>query len=243
MTSSLACANPTTATSNEITMAVTAAVAPSVSIAANPGNAICAGTSVTFTATPTNGGATPSYQWKLNGTNVGTNSNTYQNAALANGAKITCVMTSSLACANPATATSNEITMAVTAAVAPSVSIAANPGNTICTGTGVTFTATPTNGGATPSYQWKLNGVNVGTNSNTYQNAALANGAKITCVMTSSLACVNPKTATSNEITMTVTALLTFYRDLDGDGYGKAGSGTTQACACTNRIRCQQHRL
>ena len=206
MTSSLACANPTTATSNEITMAVTAAVAPSVSIAANPGNTICTGTSVTFTATPTNGGATPSYQWKLNGANVGTNSNTYQNAALANGAKITCVMTSSLACANPTTATSNEITMTVTAAVAPSVSIAANPGNTICTGTSVTFTATPTNGGATPSYQWKLNGANVGTNSNTYQNAALANGAKITCVMTSSLACANPKTATSNEITMTVSA-------------------------------------
>ena len=185
---------------------VTAAVAPSVSIAANPGNTICTGTSVTFTATPTNGGATPSYQWKLNGANVGTNSNTYQNAALANNATITCVMTSSLACANPKTDTSNAITMIVTAAVAPSVSIAANPGNTICTGTSVTFTATPTNGGATPSYQWKLNGANVGTNSNTYQNAALANNAKITCVMTSSLACANPKTDTSNAITMIVTA-------------------------------------
>ena len=230
MTSSLACANPTAATSNEITMAVTVAVAPSVTIAANPAGAICAGTSVTFTATPTNGGTTPSYQWKLNGANVGTNSNTYQNAALVNDAKVTCVMTSSLACANPTTATSNEITMAVTAAVAPTVSIAANPGNTICTGTSVTFTATPTNGGTTPSYQWKLNGANVGTNSNTYQNAALTNGVKITCVITSSLACVSATTATSNEITMTVTALLTFYRDLDGDGYGKAGSGTTQAC-------------
>ncbi len=129
MTSSLACANPTTATSNEITMTVTTTVAPSVTIAANPGNTICAGTSVTFNATPTNGGVTPSYQWKLNGANVGTNSNTYQNAAFANGAKITCVMTSSLACANPTTATSNEITMAVTSTVAPSVLIVANPGN------------------------------------------------------------------------------------------------------------------
>ena len=175
-------------------------------ITANPGGTICTGTSVTFTATPTNGGATPSYQWKLNGANVGTNSNTYQNATLTNGAKITCVMTSSLGCANPKTATSNEITIILTAAVAPSVIIAANPGNTICTGTSVTFTATPTNGGATPSYQWKLNGNNVGTKSNTYQNAALANGAKVTCVMTSALACANPKTDTSNQITMSVSS-------------------------------------
>ena len=49
----------------------------SVSIASDaPLNTICAGTLVTFTATPTNGG-TPSYQWLLNGGNVGTNSATY----------------------------------------------------------------------------------------------------------------------------------------------------------------------
>src|SRR4030095_10241890 len=188
MTSSLACANPTTAISNELDMVITAPVTPSVSIAANTGNTICAGTNVTFTATPTNGGATPGYQWKLNGANVGTNSNTYQNAALTNGAKVTCVMTTSLACVNVTTDLSNEIAITVTAAAAPSVSIAAGSGNTICAGTNVIFTATPTNGGATPGYQWKLNGANVGTNSNTYQNAALTNGAKISCVMTSSLA-------------------------------------------------------
>jgi hypothetical protein len=193
-------------TSNEVTITVTAAVAPSVTIAASPGNTICAGTNVTFTATPANGGTTPSYQWKLNGTNVGTNSNTYQNAALTNGAKVTCVMISSLACANPTTATSNEVTITMTAAVTPSVTIAASPGNTICAETNVTFTATPANGGTTPSYQWKLNGTNVGTNSNTYQNTALTNGAKVACVMTSSLACANPTTATSNEVTITVTA-------------------------------------
>src|SRR5688572_24688210 len=112
-------------------------------------------------------------------------------------------MTSSLGCASPTTATSNGITMTVTAAVAPSVSIAANPGNTICTGSNVTFTATPTNGGATPVYQWKLNGNNVGTNSNTYSNNALVNGDVVSVVMTSSLGCANPAFATSNEITLT----------------------------------------
>jgi hypothetical protein len=161
------------------------------------------GTNVTFTASPTNGG-TPSYQWKLNGNNVGTNSNTYQNAGLLNGDVVTVVMTSSIACANPATVTSNGITIVVTGSVVPSVSIVANPGNTICAGTNVTFTATPTNGG-TPSYQWKLNGNNVGTNSNTYSNNGLLNGDVVTVVMTSSIACANPATATSNGITIVVT--------------------------------------
>jgi hypothetical protein len=207
MTSSLACASPQTATSNTITMTVTASVTPSVSISASPGSTICAGTNVTFTATPTNGG-TPSYQWKLNGNNVGTNSNTYSNSSLANGDQVSVVMTSSLGCASPQTATSNTITMTVTASVTPSVSISASPGSTICAGTNVTFTATPTNGG-TPSYQWKLNGNNVGTNSNTYSNNSLAGGDQVSVVMTSSLACASPQTATSNTITMTVTASVT----------------------------------
>ena len=217
MTSSANCASPATATSNNIVMTVTATVVPAVSIAANPGNTICTGTSVTFTATPVNGGASPSYQWKLNGNNAGTNSNTYQNASLANGDIVSCVMTSNANCTSPSTATSNNIVMTVSGAVTPAVSIAANPGNTICTGTNVTFTATPANGGATPSYQWKLNGNNVGINSNTYQNASLANDDVVSCVMSSSLACASPSTATSNNIVMTVTVCT--GTDNDDDGY------------------------
>src|SRR5688572_15571137 len=233
MTSSLGCASPTTATSTGITMTVTAAVAPSVSVAANPNGAICAGTNVTFTATPTNGGATPSYQWKLNGNNVGTNSNTYSSNALANGDVVTVVMTSSLGCASPTTATSTGITMTVTAAVAPSVSVAANPNGAICAGTNVTFTATPTNGGATPSYQWKLNGNNVGTNSNSYENSAVVNGDVVTVVMTSSLGCATPTTATSTGITMTVTAAVAPFVIIAADPAGAICAGTNVTFTAT----------
>ena len=206
MHSSIACASPGTVASNIIIMTVGSSVTPSVSITANPGNTICAGLNVTFTATPTNGGTTPSYQWKRNGNNVGTSSNTYSNNSLANGDVITVVMTSSISCASPTTATSTGITMIVGSTVVPSVSITANPGNTICAGANVTFTATPTNGG-TPTYQWKLNGNNVGANSNTYSNNALANGNVVTVVMTSSIACASPTTATATGITMTVTSV------------------------------------
>ncbi len=205
MTSSLTCVTQSTVTSNAITITVTATVTPLVSIAATA-TTICSGTNVIFTATPTNGG-TPSYQWKLNGNNVGTNSATYQNAGLINNDVVTVVMTSSLACASPSNATSNAITMTVTTTVTPAVSIVATA-TTICSGTNVIFTATPTNGG-TPSYQWKLNGNNVGTNSTTYQNAALVNNDVVTVDMTSSLACVTQSTVTSNAITMTVTSPVT----------------------------------
>ena len=77
----------------ELQAAAVAAPVPSLSIAASPAGAICAGASITFTATPTNGGTTPAYQWKVNGGNVGTNSTTYTTTTLVNGDVITCEMT------------------------------------------------------------------------------------------------------------------------------------------------------
>jgi hypothetical protein len=183
-------------------MTVNPNVAASVAIVPSATN-ICAGTNVTFTATPTNGGATPSYQWKLNGANVGANSATYSNNALTNGNLVSCVMTSNAACVTGSPATSNTINMTVNPSVAASISIAPTATN-VCAGTNVTFTATPTNGGAAPSYQWKLNGANVGANSATYSNNALANGNLVSCVMTSNAACVTGSPATSNTINMTV---------------------------------------
>ncbi len=182
-----------------------------VAIALTSGtNPTCTGSSLTFTATPTNGGSAPAYQWKVNGTNVGTNSNTYTTTSSANGDVVTCVMTSNLAGVTGNPATSNAITITINSATTPSVSIAITSGsNPSASGASVTFTATPTNGG-TPSYQWKVNGTNVGTNSATYTTTTLTNGAIVSCVMTSSLACASPTTATSNSITMTITTSLTY---------------------------------
>ena len=103
-----------TATASYTVNAGNPAQAASVSIASNAaGNTICAGTSVTFTATPTNGGTSPSYQWKLNGTNVGTNSNTYTTTSLVNSDAVTVVMTSNAVCTTGSPATSNIINTVV----------------------------------------------------------------------------------------------------------------------------------
>ncbi len=76
---------------------------PSVSI--TPSAAIvCPGTSVTFTATPVNGG-NPTYSWSVDGNIVGTG-NTYS-SVFTNGQAVVCTMTSDAACVNPVTATSS----------------------------------------------------------------------------------------------------------------------------------------
>jgi uncharacterized protein (TIGR02145 family) len=90
--------------------------------------------------------------------------------------------------------------------IVASVSISANPGGAVCAGTSVTFTATPVNGGASPTYQWKLNGGDVGTNSATYTNSSLNNGDQISCELTSNAACVSGNPAVSNVLTMLVSA-------------------------------------
>ncbi|MBK8417133.1 MAG: hypothetical protein IPL22_23000 [Bacteroidetes bacterium] len=73
----------------------------------------------------------------------------------------------------------------------PSISILANPSGPVCIGTLVTFTALPTFGGTNPSFQWQLNGVNVGTNSSSWSSSTLNNGDVITVSMVSNSICVN----------------------------------------------------
>ena len=204
LTSSSSCAVPTTATSNTITMLVNPVLVPSVSVAASPTGAICNGTSVAFTATPTNGGTTPTYQWQVNGSNVGTGGTTYSSSTLASGDVVTCTMTSNATCPSIATATSSGTTMTVNPTVTPTVSVVASPAGAICSGTSVTFTASPTNGGTTPTYQWQLNGSNVGTGGTMYTTTTLVNGDIVTCIVTSNATCASPFTGTSTGITMVV---------------------------------------
>ncbi|RYD57340.1 MAG: T9SS type A sorting domain-containing protein [Sphingobacteriales bacterium] len=209
LTSSEACVTKMQDTSNFIAMTVNPILTPSVAIASGSGSTICSGTSVTFTATPTNGGTTPAYQWKKNNVTVGTSSATFNTSTLANGDVISCVLTTNAVCPSVPTVASNNITMIVNPLLIPAVTITPNPTGAICASTSVTFTATPDNGGATPAYQWKINGTNTGTNSSAFSSSTLANGDIVRCVLTTSETCRTADTAGSNPVTMTVNPILT----------------------------------
>lgn len=189
------------ASSNIITMSVSPNITPSVSILGP--NIVCAGTPVTYTAVPVNGGATPSYQWKVNNVNSGSNSPTFVHTP-SNGDVISVVMTSSASCVTTPTATSLPITMFVNPLLPVAVTItASDPDLQVCSGTPVTFTATPSNQGATPVYQWKVNGNNVGTNSPTFTYTP-ANGDQVRVQLTSSEVCATGNPALSNTLTLSV---------------------------------------
>lgn len=84
---------------------------------------ICSGQTVSFTATPTNGGNSLIYQWYQDGSPVGTNSPTFSTTTLANGASVYCTMTSNTDCVNPTTVTSATINITVTPLPQPNLVI------------------------------------------------------------------------------------------------------------------------
>ncbi|MDZ4808788.1 MAG: gliding motility-associated C-terminal domain-containing protein, partial [Bacteroidota bacterium] len=187
---------PVAVTSTAPVINISLSLIPAVTIAASP-TPICSGSPVTFTATPINGGTTPVYQWQLNGSIVGTNSNSYTSNSLVNGDIVRVTMTSSETCASPSTVTSTAPAVTITPSVTPAVSIAVST-TTICSGTPVTFIATPINGGSTPVYKWQVNGVNVGTNSRTYTSTSLVNGDIVSVIMTSNIVCAISNQATNS---------------------------------------------
>jgi hypothetical protein len=206
MTSNATCASPTTAISNAIVTTVNPVVVPAVSIAVSSTGPICAGSSVTFTATPTNGGTATTYQWIKNAASiVGATSATFTTTSATNGDSYTVTMTSNATCASPTTAISNAIVTTVNPVVIPAVSIAVSSTGPICAGSSVTFTATPINGGTVTTYQWIKNAASiVGATSATYTTTTASNGDSYTVTMTSNALCASPTTVTSNAVVMTV---------------------------------------
>ena len=203
LVSNSVCVNNFNAVSPPVVMVVNPNAAPLVTIVQNPLSPVCAGTLVTFTANPVNPGPAPVYEWMVNGIPAGTNNPVFTSSTLTVGSQVTVSLTADAAC--PA-AISNVISMVVIPVLTPSVLIVPDVSGSICPGQLVTFTAYPTNGGTVPAYQWQVNGVNTGANSNIFSSSGLNNGDNVSVTLTSNENCLTAPVAISNVINITVTA-------------------------------------
>lgn len=107
--SNSACVLANPAISNTIQMQVIENAA-AVVISADK-TTICQNDTVTFTAMGQNKGDNPAYHWQVNGITGGKNNKTFVASGLKNGDIVNCIMTSSIACSQPAASNSISITV------------------------------------------------------------------------------------------------------------------------------------
>ncbi len=192
------CSNTMTGTA---TVVITPLVNPSVTINSSGADTLCAGTLVHYNLSTSHAGTAPTYQWKVNGTTVGSSS-TYSYTPI-NADIVSVKMFSSEACASPDSAM-NAMSMRVLPNGTPTVATASDKGTQICAGTAVTFTATSTFGGPTPSFTWVVNGFNSGAG--TSYSFTPADGDIVYCTLVSDYMCRLSTVVSSANTTIMVDA-------------------------------------
>ena len=174
-------------------------VIPTISISTSPGDTACPGTSLTFTAA--GGAVTSNYQWIVNGAPSGSDDSIFVYST-AGGDSVSCIVSNGDPCGYQYRITSNVIVIENVIVESPLISIQANPGDTVCDGDTVTFTAITAWGGYSPSYLWQKNGVAAGTASS--YSCVPFNGDSVKCIFTTSFPCIPVPAASSNTIGMVV---------------------------------------
>src|SRR5690606_7741564 len=188
------------------TITVNPNINPDVTMVNNALNPLCSGVPVKFTALTTAFGNYPqNYNWYLNGNLVGTNDTVYTTSTLSSNDQVWVVYTLIGApCQSKTADTSSKFLASVYPTVTPAVTITSNGNNSICEGEMVNFYAGVTDGGSSPSFQWKVNGVNVGVDDPNYFSSQLNNGDVVTCTLVSNVVCRTTDSAFSVPITMAV---------------------------------------
>jgi gliding motility-associated-like protein len=126
----------------------------------------------------------------LNIPNANASMNDYQFRCIADG--------------NCGTINSQPAKLKVSQQVTPLVSITA-PSNNVCPGSTITFTATTVNGGTSPTFQWRKNGIIIpDSNSPQYAGSNLTTGDEIMCAISSDETCVSTLFAVSNTIVISI---------------------------------------
>ncbi|MDR3680799.1 MAG: SBBP repeat-containing protein [Flavipsychrobacter sp.] len=104
----------------------------------------------------------------------------------------------------------DSILVSVSQSITTTLTVVATPGDTVCSGSGFSFTAIATNAGNNPQYQWRIHDVIlgdtavVGAISNIYGSAFLNSGDSVYCILHSNAQCLSNPADTSNKVKITI---------------------------------------
>ncbi len=187
-------------------IAITPTVTPSISLSTSPGDTVCAGSAITFTALPVNGGSAPVFNWTVNSISVSTTADTYSYTP-ANGDVVAVAMTSSIACPSVAVVNASR-SVVVVVNQTPVVSIVVGPNDTICQNSTAFFSVLGyAFGGDAPQFTWFKNGTATPVTGLVYAYEP-ANGDVILCKLNSNYRCPLVNDVNSNTISMHIDSIL-----------------------------------
>jgi hypothetical protein len=133
----------------------------------------------------------------------------------------------------PVYTVSSSVNISVIATSSPasvSVSASANPVNM---GTNVTFTATPTNGGTAPTYQWYVNDIALSGATNPVYSYVPAINDVVKCVMKSNSDCLISSDPVWASITMNVITIPNYWLGTNGTNWNTASNWTANYVPAT----------
>ena len=198
MVSSSACASNAVAVSNDVILQLGGSFVTNVTLDAP--NPFCIGSGdVEFTAMVDNPAPNPMFTWEVNGTTSVTTSNNQIMLPVNDGDLVTVTYTADFGDCYTAGDTMDMIALDGVNIVTPSVILVVDE-DEICAGDSITFTPLPENGGASPDYQWFVNGTPFGENMDSYTTDTINDGDIISVELTTSLDCADTPTAISNGI-------------------------------------------
>ncbi len=178
---------------------ITVESAPDVAVAGSD-STICGDNITLYANTPSPGTG----MWtQTGGSGTGTITSPTSPTSTVTGISGTIILEWEVTNGSACSSNTDQVEITSTGIVTPTVDITVD-NNPYCLGTPVTFTATGTYPGSTPTYDWYVDGVlQQSSSSNTYSNGVLFTGQQVHVELQSSLACATSSTAVSTAITMT----------------------------------------
>ncbi|MBL7814783.1 MAG: immunoglobulin domain-containing protein [Saprospiraceae bacterium] len=163
----------------------------------------CEGDSITLTASWTNGGTKPKFDWRINDQPLGLSDSLsiYRAAVNSIWFRYTCRITSNEQCAVPRTTISNELQYTqILPRDTGILTLIKNTIGTHCANDTIQFLTTAQHAGDTPQYQWFKNNTLINNILSTLKITNLSNNDTIKAVMTSSKKCLIKNPIESNKI-------------------------------------------